>query len=75
MRIGADRDVCIGAAVCSSLAPDVFDQDTDEGLVVVTSEYPDPTRTAAAREAVESCPSGALFLLDDSFPTTTASPQ
>ena len=54
--IVADRDVCIGAGMCVLTAPDVFDQD-DEGLVVLlTAEPADP----AALAAVPLCPSGAL---------------
>jgi len=48
--------VCIGAGMCVLTAPDVFDQD-DEGLVVLlTAEPADP----AALAAVPLCPSGAL---------------
>ena len=63
MKITADRDVCIGAGMCVMSAPEVFDQD-DEGVVVVLSaEVPAEHGTAAAR-AVEGCPSGALRRVD-----------
>jgi ferredoxin len=64
MKIEADRDRCIGAGMCVMTAEEVFDQD-DEGLVVVlTAEVP-PEQAAAAARAVASCPSGALRRIDD----------
>lgn len=44
-------------------APDVFDQD-DDGIVVLRTDNPGPDNAEAAREAVDSCPSGALRLRD-----------
>lgn len=64
MKIAADRDTCIGAGLCVTTAPDVYDQD-DEGLVVVLVEDPSGEHQAAAREAVGLCPSGALRLIED----------
>ncbi|EHR49933.1 ferredoxin [Saccharomonospora marina XMU15] len=61
--IEADRDICIAAGVCAMTAPDVFDQD-DDGIVVLRTDNPGPDNAEAAREAVDSCPSGALRLRD-----------
>ena len=63
MRITADRDVCIGAGMCVTSAPEVFDQDDDGVVVVLSVEVPAEHETAAAR-AVEGCPSGALRRVD-----------
>ena len=62
VRVHADRDVCIGAGLCVLAAGDVFDQD-DDGMVIVLDER--PADGAAAREAVENCPSGALSLVEE----------
>jgi ferredoxin len=59
MKIEADRDVCIGAGMCVLTLPEVFDQDDDGVVVVLTPEVPAEHAEAAAR-AVLSCPSGAL---------------
>ena len=59
MKITAYRDVCIGAGMCVMNAPEVFDQDDDGVVVVLTAEVPEEHEAAAAR-AVASCPSGAL---------------
>jgi ferredoxin len=66
MRIVADRDVCIGSGNCVLSAPQVFDQDDEEGLVVVlvTPEV-DQQDADVVRQAVARCPSGALHLVDD----------
>lgn len=60
MRINADREVCCSSGMCALTAPDVFDQDDDDGRVVVRVPEPGGEHEAAAREAVELCPSGAL---------------
>jgi ferredoxin len=65
VRIVADRDVCVGAGMCALTTPELFDQDVDEGLVVVKSEYVEGEQLEAAREAVGHCPSGALSLKED----------
>ncbi|MBL1075987.1 ferredoxin [Nocardia sp. 2] len=58
-RLVVDRERCIGAGMCALLAPDVFDQDEDDGQVLLL----DPTAPADRsdlREAVAACPSGAI---------------
>ncbi len=61
MKIKADRDVCIGAGNCVLAAENVFDQD-DDATVVVLQESPVGSDADAARNAVGSCPSGALSI-------------
>jgi ferredoxin len=51
--------------MCSLTAPGVFDQDPDDGLVVVLADEPDESRLTAVREAVALCPTGALSLVED----------
>jgi ferredoxin len=63
MRVTADRTVCIGAGLCALTAPDVFDQD-DDGLVKVLTANPDGGNETAAREAGNICPSGAVQIID-----------
>ncbi|MEU6561407.1 ferredoxin [Nocardia nova] len=62
MRIGIDRERCIGAGMCALTAPAVFDQDPGDGRVVAATTDPTPPDHAAVREAVSVCPSGALTL-------------
>ena len=64
MRIEADRDICIGAGNCVLAAENVFDQD-DEATVVVLQEHPEGADAEAARQAVDTCPSGALRVAEE----------
>ncbi|WP_405411973.1 ferredoxin [Streptomyces decoyicus] len=62
MRLSVDRDRCAGAGMCALTAPEVFDQDDEEGLVVLLHPAPAPELRAAARMAVSLCPAGAIAL-------------
>jgi ferredoxin len=59
VKVEANRDICIGAGMCLMTAPEVFDQDDDGIVVLLTAEVPD-AHVAQARRAVANCPSGAL---------------
>ncbi|WP_188197394.1 ferredoxin [Nonomuraea sp. SYSU D8015] len=49
MRITADTTACISAGMCTLTAPEVFDQEDDDGLVaVLRPEPPEELREAAA---------------------------
>ncbi|MEU3606797.1 ferredoxin [Streptomyces sp. NPDC035033] len=61
-RLTTDRDRCIGAGMCAMTAPEVFDQDPEDGLVVLLDPEPPAAHRAAARMAVGVCPSGAIAL-------------
>jgi ferredoxin len=65
MRVAADRDVCIGSGMCLLTEPAVFDQDDDEGLVVLLAADVPAEDADAARQAVALCPSGALRLVEE----------
>lgn len=64
MRVRADRDVCIGAGVCVMNSEAVFDQDDDDGIVVLLVEDVPPAEQDNARKAVQLCPSGALNIVE-----------
>jgi ferredoxin len=68
MKIVADLEQCIGAGVCVMTAPDVFDQNAEDGRVMVLTEHVSGTAAAFARQAVDRCPSGALSIEDDEDP-------
>jgi ferredoxin len=63
MRVTANREVCIGAGLCALTAPAVFDQG-DDGLVKVLQVKPAGDDGAAAREAGNVCPSGAVQIVE-----------
>ncbi|MEU0939724.1 ferredoxin [Embleya sp. NPDC059213] len=59
MHVSADRTVCVGAGLCALTAPEVFDQD-DDGLVTVLTPDPAAALHRGARQAGRLCPSGAI---------------
>jgi ferredoxin len=62
MKARVDREVCVGSAVCTAIAPEVFELD-NKGLSHVVS--PDAGDEDLLREAAESCPAQAIILEDD----------
>jgi ferredoxin len=62
LRIDAER--CTGHGRCYDLAPELFTDD-ENGHGLVRDAHPDPSRLAAARLAVNSCPEQAVILEDD----------
>ncbi|MEY9929285.1 ferredoxin [Catenulispora sp. GP43] len=65
MRVQADRTKCMGAGMCALNAPEVFDQDEEEGLVVVLDAEPPAQRRFAVRDAAQLCPASAISLVED----------
>jgi ferredoxin len=61
MELKVDRDLCEANAVCCGLAPDVFELD-DEELLVISQPFA-PERLERVQKAVERCPKNALELL------------
>ena len=60
VRVSADRSRCIGAGLCVLSAPEVFDQDDDEGLVAVLDAQPAGDHRDAVETARELCPAKAI---------------
>ncbi|WP_374198121.1 ferredoxin [Micromonospora sp. PLK6-60] len=57
-----DRDRCCGAGNCVLTAPEVFDQDDTDGLVLLRRAVPPADAVDRVRGAVELCPAGAISL-------------
>ncbi|WP_029432081.1 ferredoxin [Blastococcus sp. URHD0036] len=64
MRIGVDGDACIGAGQCVLAAPDLFDQDEDDGLVRLLEPAPTGAQESGARAAAAACPASVITLRD-----------
>jgi ferredoxin len=62
MQIRVDRDLCEANAVCCGLAPDVFELDDDEQLVI--HQNPPADRVERVSLAVARCPKNALQILN-----------
>lgn len=63
MRIETDRDRCIAAGMCVLAAPAVFDQEEEQGLVLLLDAEPPEEVHGAARTAEANCPSGAITVI------------
>ncbi|PAK28028.1 ferredoxin [Streptomyces sp. alain-838] len=65
MNIAVDEDKCCGAGQCVLLAPEVFDQRDDDGIVILLDAQPAPEQHAAVREAADICPAAAIKLSEN----------
>lgn len=70
MRIDADRERCVGSGMCVLTLPEVFDQDNDDGRVILRNPTPGPELHDRVREAVMLCPARALSLPEEA-PSTS----
>ena len=48
--------------MCVLTAPDVFDQDEDDGRVLLLDAEPPPDKEEAVRQASQLCPASAIAL-------------
>lgn len=61
-KIFIDRDLCIGAASCIAIAPDVFELDDENKAVVKDPKGADDETILLA---AQSCPTRAIILYDE----------
>jgi ferredoxin len=62
MKVSVDEDKCCGAGSCVLVAPEVFDQRDDDGVVVLLDAEPAEELHSAVREAADVCPAAAILL-------------
>jgi ferredoxin len=63
MRVVVDVDKCTGLGLCESIAPDFFEVQDDGSLELLRSDV-EISQRATLDEAVRSCPTEALKLVD-----------
>lgn len=56
-------DLCEGNGVCATAAPEIFEIDDDDNLIVLDENPPEHQR-AALQTAVRVCPKRALVIQD-----------
>lgn len=59
MKVSVDFDLCESNALCEALAPEVFELDDDDYLVVKQEEVGE-SDVEAVRRAVAACPRAAI---------------
>ena len=62
-RIEHDRDTCITMGICESIAPEYFEVQ-DDGTMLLRRDLVEEADLEAIREAVASCPTGSLRLVE-----------
>ncbi|MEV5894326.1 ferredoxin [Nonomuraea fuscirosea] len=65
MKVTVDEDKCCGAGQCVLLAPEVFDQREEDGIVLLLDAEPGPDQHALVREAAAVCPAAAIEVAED----------
>jgi ferredoxin len=64
VKVVVDFDVCTSNAVCMGIVPEVFEV-RDDGFLYVLDEHPPEELRDKLRDAVNSCPTGAISLVED----------
>jgi ferredoxin len=65
VKITVDQDKCCGAGTCVLLAPDVFDQREEDGIVTLLDERPPGELHSIVREAASVCPGVAISVSEN----------
>jgi ferredoxin len=64
MRVELDEPKCVASGQCVMAAPDVFDQNEDDGVAFLLTEELAEGQLEGAREAAAVCPAAAIRLLE-----------
>lgn len=62
MKITVYPDKCVGVGQCVLAAPALFDQNEDDGIVVLLKQTLDTSDYDAARTAARLCPAVAIVI-------------
>ena len=63
MRLEVDYTRCTGLGVCESIAPDIF-MINEDGSMELRNSCPSQSSRASIEEAIGSCPTEAISLID-----------
>jgi ferredoxin len=64
MRVEVDVEKCVASGQCVVIAPEVFDQQDDDGKVILLKDSPGPEYHDAVREAALICLAAVLTLTE-----------
>ncbi|MGW0788800.1 ferredoxin [Streptomyces sp. NPDC002911] len=65
MKITVDEEKCCGAGQCVLIAPEVFDQRDEDGIVILLDPAPAADHHEAVRESAGVCPAAAIDVHED----------
>ena len=64
MKVEVDVPKCVASGQCVLIAPEVFDQRDEDGMVVLLDETPAPELHDGVRESAMICPAAAIRLVE-----------
>ena len=62
MKVTVDQDKCVSSGMCVMNAAEVFDQNDDDGVVVLLVPEPGPEYAEETRKAAAACPALAIHI-------------
>jgi ferredoxin len=62
VKVSVDHDKCVSSGMCVMNAVDVFDQNDDDGVVVLLMPEPGPELADETRNAAAACPAMAISI-------------
>jgi ferredoxin len=62
MKVTVDVEKCCGAGQCVMIAPEVFDQSEDDGVVQLLDPAPGEELRPVVQNAAAMCPAAAITL-------------
>ncbi|MFJ2271608.1 ferredoxin [Streptomyces sp. NPDC087849] len=62
MKVIVDRNKCVASGQCVLTTPEVFDQDEEDGIVVLLTETPPEHLAGSVRQAAALCPARAIWV-------------
>jgi ferredoxin len=60
MKVTVDRDKCVASGQCVLAAAAIFDQDENDGVVILLHDEPSPDQYDAVRLAAQMCPASVI---------------
>ncbi|MEU1806828.1 MULTISPECIES: ferredoxin [unclassified Streptomyces] len=64
MRVEVDVPKCVASGQCVMIAPDVFDQRDEDGMVVLLDDRPAAELHDDVRESAMICPAAAIRVVE-----------
>ena len=65
MKVTVDRDRCVASGQCVLAAAAIFDQDENDGAVILLNDSPGTDQYDAVRLAAQMCPSSVIEVTED----------
>jgi ferredoxin len=64
MKVTVDRERCVASGQCVLAAAAVFDQDENDGTVILLNDDPSPDQYDAVRLAAQMCPASVIAVTE-----------